>query len=315
METPSTRLSYAEPRYASSLHELGESCELALCGGWILVRKIPGSRYRNAIGCCPLFACRDWTKLHKDLEQVNLDFVSLTVVTDPLAGVAPAYLEQCFGVFRPFDIRYLVDLSYPLRSFIGRIHRKNARKSLDVMDVEVCHQPVQYLDERLRLYDNLIDKHNIKGLNAFSAKCFEIQLRIPRITILHGRREGRIVGATLVLVQDEVAHSHLSAYTPEGYKIRASYGTYGKALVYGCEQGILYFNLDGTAGIKENPLDGLAEFKRGWSNERRMTYFCRRVFDWHKYESICQQYQIANVDYFPAHRAGEFNAYAKKHLS
>ena len=215
MVTLSTRLGYAEPRSASSLHEFGESHELPRCGGWIPVGQIPATRYRYAIGCCQLFACRDSTKLHEDLKKVNLDFVSPIVETYPLSGVAPAYLEHCLGVFKPYDIHCAVDLSYPLRCFIGTIHRKNARKSFDMMDVEVCHQPVQDLDERTGLYDNLNDKHNIKSLNAFSAKCFEICLRIRGITILGVRREDRIVLATLALVEYEVAHFHLSSCIPQ----------------------------------------------------------------------------------------------------
>lgn len=299
-------MGYAHPKYALSLQEFGEPRELPRCGGWILVRPIPGTPYKDAIGCYPLFACRDWTKLDEDLEHMASDLVSLALVTDPFSGVTPAYLEQCFDLVKPFKTHYVVDLADPLKSFVGKVHRKNARKSLEIMDVEVCRQPAQYLDDWMRLYDNLVSRHNIKGINAFSSKCFEVQLNIPGMVMFLGRREGEIVGATLVLVHDQVAHFHLSAYTSEGYKIRASYGTHWKALVYGTEQGIRYFNLGGAAGIKEDPLDGLAEFKRGWSNDRRTVYFCGRVFDREKYESICQQYQIANVEYFPAYRAGEF---------
>jgi len=111
-----------------------------------------------------------------------------------------------------------------------------------------------------------------------------------------GRRDGEIVGANLVLIHDQVAHYHLGAHTNEGYRISASYGIFWQTLIYCQEQGIRYFNLGGAAGIKEDRKDGLAKFKRGWCNDRRMVYFCGCVFDRHKYESICQQYQISNID-------------------
>jgi len=304
-------MGYAHPKYALSLQEFGEPRELPHCGGWILVRPIPETPYKDAMGCYPLFACRDWTKLHEDLENIGSDLVSLTLVTDLLSGVTPAYLEQCFDLVKPFKTHYVVDLSHPLQSFVGKVHRKNAHKSLEIMDVEVCWQPAQYLDDWISLYDDLISRHDIKGINTFSPKCFEIQLNIPGMVMFLGRREGEIVGATLVLIHDQVAHFHLSAYTSEGYRIRASYGTHWKALVNDYEQGIRYFNLGGTAGIKENPSDGLAEFKRGWSNEQRIVYFCGRIFDRQKYKSLCQQYAIANIDYFPAYRAGEFDTKSK----
>lgn len=301
-------IGYAHPRYALSLQEFGEPLELPRCGGWILARPIPGTPYKDAMGCYPLFACRHWTKLHEDLEDVGSDLVSIAIVTDPFSGIAPAYLEQCFDLVKPFKTHYVVDLSYPLNSVVSKVHRKNARRSLEVMDVEVCFQPAQYLNDWIRLYDYLISRHNIKGINAFSPKCFEIQLNMPGMVMFLGRRGGEIVGANLVLIHDQEAHYHLGAYTNEGYRIRASYGIFWQMLIYCQEQGIRYLSLGGAAGIEGDRNDGLARFKRGWSNDRRMVYFCGRVFDREKCEFICRQYQIANVDYFPAYRAGEFNA-------
>ncbi len=308
-------MGYSHPLYALSLQEFGEPRELRHCGSWILERPIPGTPYKDAMGCYPLFACRDWTRLHEDLGHVGSDLVSLALVTDPFALATPAYLEQCFDLVKPFKTHYMVDLSYPLDSFVSKVHRKNARRSLEIIDVEICLQPAQYLNDWIRLYDNLIGKHNIKGINAFSPKCFEAQLNIPGMVMFLGRRKREIVGATLVLIQDQVAHFHLSAYTAEGYNIRASYGTHWKALVYGYEKGIRYFNLGGAAGIKEDPSNGLAEFKRGWSNERRTVYFCGRVFDRQTYDSICRQNQTTKVEYFPAYRTGEFNTVSKDNLT
>lgn len=298
---------YMHPQYAYSLREFGEPRELPRCGGWVLVRAIPGTPYKDAMGCYPLFACRDWTKLHEDLEQVCSDLVSLALVTDPFSAAAPAYLEQFFDLVQPFKTHYVADLTHPLKSFVDKDHRYYARKSLKTMDVEVCLQPGKYLDDWVRLYDNLIVRHNIKGINAFSPECFGIQLNIPGMVMFVGRRDGEIVGANLAMIRDQVAYTHLSAYTSEGYVIRASYGIRWEALVYLFEQGIRYVSLGGTAGVKEDPRDGLARFKRGWNNDRRTVYFCGRVFDRQKYESICQQYQISEVDYFPAYRGGEFS--------
>ena len=308
-------LGYAHPDYAFSLREFGEPRELPRCGGWILVRQIPGTPYKDGMGCYPMFACKDWTKLHEDFENVCYDLVSLAIVTDTFADVTPAYLEQYFDLVKPFKTHYVVELNHPLKNFVNKVHRKNARKSLEMMDIEVCCQPIQYLDEWIRLYDTLISRHKIEGINAFSPKCFEIQLNIPGMVMFLGRREGEVVGATLVLIHDKVAYFHLSAYTNEGYNIKASYGTHWQALVYGYEQGIRYFNLGGGAGIREDPSDGLAEFKRGWSNDRRIVYFCGRVIDRQKYDSICEQYRISNVEYFPPYRAGEFSTTTENKLS
>src|SRR5512147_3121730 len=103
-------MGYADPRYAFSLSEFGEPRELPRCGGWIIARPIPGTPYQDATGCYPLFACRDWTKLREDLEHAGPDLVSLVLVADPLSGVAPDYLEQCFDFARPFKTHFVADL-------------------------------------------------------------------------------------------------------------------------------------------------------------------------------------------------------------
>jgi hypothetical protein len=297
---------YSSVEYAISMQEFGEPRELSRCGGWILVRRIPGTNHYDAMGCYPLFACRDWTRLHEDLGRIGSDLVSLSIVVDPFSGVSPIYLRQCFDLVKPFKTHYVVDLSRPFESFIGKTHRKNARKSLEAMEVEVCRQPVEHLPEWISLYDNLVKRHNIRGISAFSPRCFELQLKMQGMIMFLGKCEGRAVGATLVLTDGMVAHFHLSAYTVEGYKLRASYGTHWKALEYGLEQGVRYFNIGGAAGLQDDPKDSLAEFKRGWSNERRATYLCGRVFDRSKYDSICREFEIRDVDYFPAYRVGEF---------
>jgi len=299
-------MGYADPQYALSLHEFGEPRHLPRCGGWILVRSIPGTTYKDAMGCYPLFACLDWTKLHEDLEQVSSDLVSIALVTDTFGRLNLSYLESYFDLVQPFKTHFVADLNLPLESFVHKDHRYYARKSQKIMDIEVHCQPSQYLVDWMKLYDNLISRHHIKGVNTFSRKCFDIQLKIPGMVMFLGRREGEIVGATLVMIHDQEAYAHLSAYSNEGYRIRASYGIHWKALVYLQEQGIRFFDGGGSAGINENPSNGLSIFKKGWSNAIRMVYFCGRIFDRQKYESVCQRYQVGNVNYFPAYRAGEF---------
>lgn len=297
---------YMHPRYAYSLHEFGEPRRLPSCGGWILVRPIPGTPYKDAMGCYPLFLCRDWTRLHEDLEHIGPDVVSLALVTDTFSGVTPVYLEQYFDVIKPFKVHYLVDLSHPLESFVYRNHRRNSRHSLGIMDVEVCYEPAQYLDDWIRLYDNLIIRHDIKGISAFSPKCFQIQLNIPGMVMFLGRRKREIIGATLVFIHDQVAYNHLAAYSSEGYKIKASYGILWMILKYLKERQVRFFDLGASAGIVENAQDGLTCFKAGWSNESRTVYFCGRVLENRKYTAICQHKNIGITGYFPAYREGEF---------
>jgi hypothetical protein len=300
-------MSYNHPLYAQSLREFGEPRELPRCGGWILARKIPGTPYTDAMGPYPLFSCHDWTKLHEDLDKIGSDLISLSLVINSFSGVALAQLEGCFDIVKLFKTHYIVDLSYPLESFVNKVHQYRARRSLKGMEVEVCLEPIQYLDEWVKLYNNLIKRHNIKGIQVFSPKSFEIQLRLPGMIMIVGKHEGAVLGAHLVMVQDDTAYGHLAAFSPEGYKIKASYGIYWMALKYLGDQGIQLYDMGGGAGMTENTEDGLSKFKKGWSNDRRMVYFCGRVFDRQKYDSVCQRSQVVKADYFPTYRVGEFN--------
>ena len=255
-------LGYADKKYAYSFQEFGEPRELPRSGGWILVRPIPGTAYKDAMGCYPLFVCQDWTKLHEDLKKAGSDLVSLALVIDPFAAVDLGYLNQIFDTVKPFKTHYIADLNQPLETFIDREVQRRARQSLTKMDVELCFEPKRYLEDWIRLYDYLIRRHHIKGINAFSPKCFEIQLNIPGMVMFLGKQGTEILGASLVLKHDHVAYSHLSAYTSEGYKTKASYGIKWKALVHAREEGFKYFHLGGASGINEDPSDGLAASKK-----------------------------------------------------
>ena len=62
---------YAHPAYAHSLAEFGSPRPLPRSGGWLLERPIPGSPYRDAMGCYPLFAAQDWSRLYSDLDEIS----------------------------------------------------------------------------------------------------------------------------------------------------------------------------------------------------------------------------------------------------
>ena len=297
---------YIHPEYARSLSEFGEPKELSRCGGWILERPIPGTPYKDAMGCYPLFTCRDWRKLHIDITGLAKELLTLVFVTDPFADVDTAYLESCSDLIKPFKHHYIVDLSHPLENSVNKHHRYYARKSLREIEVEVCHEPSRYVGEWIRLYDNLVKKHNIRGIKAFSPECFHKQLNTPGMVLFVGKLREEVVGAYLVAMHNDVAYSHLSAFSFVGYQNRAAYGIRWTALEYLTGQKIRYVDMGGAAGLEENPTDGLSQFKQGWSNLTRTTYLCGRIFDRAKYLAICEQNGVQDTNYFPAYRRGEF---------
>ena len=63
--------------------------------------------------------------------------------------------------------------------------------------------------------------------------------------------------------------------------------------------------------MTDDPQDGLAQFKKGWSNSQRTVYFCGHVFDRERYEALCQREQIADAGFFPTYRWGELGVHHK----
>jgi hypothetical protein len=61
---------YAHPVFAQSFAGFGEPIPLERCGGFLIARPIPGTDVCDAIGCYPLFSCRDFRYLRHDLQDL-----------------------------------------------------------------------------------------------------------------------------------------------------------------------------------------------------------------------------------------------------
>ena len=296
---------YLHPLYAESLSEFGRLRLMPGSGGWILERAIPGYEDCDAMGCYPIFVCRDWGQLSDDLAGVGNDLLSLAIVTDPFGNYTLADLQACFTTVVPFKEHHVIDLSQSGHAQVSKHHRYYAKKSLEKVSVETCVNPAQFLDDWVDLYGALIQRHCLKGIQAFSRKAFERQLRVPGLVILRAVYEGKTVGAHLWYLHGDVAYSHLAAFNSTGYELMASYALYWSAVDYLAGRA-RWLNIGAGAGTKNDASDGLAQFKRGWAKETMIVYFCGRVFDPSRYEAITAEKGITGTHYFPAYRQGEF---------
>jgi hypothetical protein len=298
---------YLHPGYVQSLSEFGEPLQLPKSGGWLLKRTIDGAN-EDAMGAYPLFACPDWKSLACDFNQLGESLVSVVVVTDPFGEYDESSLRDCFGdLVIPFKSHFLNDLSCPPESTICEHHARNVAIGLKQVTVERCEDPSYHLDDWVRLYSILTQRHQIKGIRAFSAASFIGQLKTPGIVCFRALRGLQTVGMILWYIQNSVAYYHLGAYTNEGYQLRASFALFRRALEYFAESGLKYASLGAGAGLGSAPDDGLSRFKRGWSTALRTTYLCGRIFDREEYDRLVCARGIASTDYFPAYRKGEFN--------
>jgi Acetyltransferase (GNAT) domain len=298
---------YNSQEYAHSLAEYGIPLELTRCKGWVLKRSIPGNLAFDAMGCYPLFACQDWSKLALDLQDLSEELVALSVVTDPFGQYDAPGLQQTFvDVVKPFKQHFVIDLHRPHESYVSKHHLRNASKARQTLRVEKCDQPALLLDEWTALYDTLIERHNITGITKFSRTSFAKQLQVPGLVAIRAVHAGATVGMLLWFLQGDVGYYHLGAYSPLGYELRASFALFWFAIEYFSASGLRWLNIGAGAGLGSDEKDGLTRFKKGWSTGTRTAYFCGRIFDHARYREIAHAKGIAGTDYFPAYRLGEF---------
>ena len=303
---PSAVTGYMHPGHAESLAEFGTPRELPYSGGWLLERVIPGCDSCDAMGCYPLFACREWSGLPMDMDDLADELVSVALVADPFGDYDRPLLDECFDTVIPFKEHFVADLSEPAEAIVSKHHRKYALKALDSMSVQVCRKPLELLDEWVSLYGTLTERHGIRGIRAFSRAAFAKQLAIPGMVVLRAERQGVAVAANLFYIQGETAYDHLTASSQEGYELRASYALKWCAIQHFMGQ-VRWIDWGGGAGAAADHSDGLTVFKSGWAQTTRPAYFCGRILDKLRYSEIARAKKLEHSRWFPAYREGEFS--------
>lgn len=299
-------IGYAHADYAASLAEYGSPRMLPECNGWILERSIPGTIHRDAMGCYPLFACRDWSRLPNDVEKLGEELVSLVLVTDPFGDYTQDSLRRTFkDLVIPFKEHFIVDLAANPETFVHPHHSRNARKALEVISVERCGAAAS-IHEWIGLYANLVERHDISGIARFSESSFALQSKVPGAVMLRAIYEGRTVGMTWWFISGGVGYYHLGAFSDAGYELRASFALFWRAIELFRADGLRWLDLGAGAGVATDTQDGLSRFKKGWSTDTRTAYLCGRILDQPRYAEIVKVKVVAPTNYFPAYRKGEF---------
>jgi len=294
---------YLHPLYAQSFSEMGTPLYLPKCGGWLIKREIPGTDYYDAMGPYPLFFCQDWEALTEDLSGLADQLVSVTLVVGPLVDFPEAAYEAYFEIFTPYKDHYLLDLEMPLNKSISKNKRRNARRALRELDVQLQVAPDVDLDEWVKLYECLIERHQITGIRAFSKRSFEKQVAIPNTHYFRVLHQGEPVGGNLYYLQGDQAYAHLSAFTEEGYQLGAPYAVKWAALQH-LAKLTRWVNFGGSTASEGDAPDGLDKFKQGWSNTTAKSYLCGKILNPQIYQQLASDKDAGG--WFPAYRAGDF---------
>jgi hypothetical protein len=291
---------YRHPDYAASLSEFGDPLRLPRSAGYLLRRRIDGELH-DAMGPYPLFCCDDWPALAVDLEELAGELVSVGLVADPFGNWTVEQLDAAFPDRRvAFKEHFVVELAPDPVSRVSSHHQRFAARGRSRVEVELVRTPLSLLDDWVALYAELVDRHGITGVAAFSSGSFQQQLTVPGLVAFRAVEADQIVGASLWYCDREVAYWHLAAYNPRGYKLDASYALLAAALEHFADAGMGWACLGAGVGVASDASDGLSRFKAGWASGTRTAHFCGRILDPDRYEAL----STAESSFFPAYRAG-----------
>lgn len=226
--------------------------------------------------------------------------VSVTLVTDGLVGPGEDALRRAFPVARPFKSHYVVDPGAgpyaPSRHHRQEL-RRTGRSGLEVGVVRLS----DHLDGWRALYDGLVARHGIRGVQHFGAAAFDALAACPGLVAVAAFLGRELVGCHLWFEYGDMAWSHLAASSAAGYENGAAYAIYDHSIRHFAGRIV---NLGGAAGVGDRPEDdGLARFKSGFANRTIVASLYGAVLDAPAYAQLCAQHGRADSAYFPAYRA------------
>jgi hypothetical protein len=294
---------FLHPGYADSLREFGLPLSLPRAGGAILVRELPPDTDctgRDAVSCYPCLACRSWTELGTDLDELGEQLVCLAVAPDPFGD----YTIEDLHVWFPDHVvhvkdHYVADLRATPAEIVSGHHRRYARRALREVDVEFVEQPQRLLDLWLELFQHTVHRFRISGVHAFSRQAFEEQFRLPGSVMSLAWWRGKAVAAHLWMCHGSTAYFHLTGAQPSARTIGADFALYYQAIAYFRER-VRQIDWGGEAGLGRE--GSLSSFKQGWSTTSRPAFFCGRIYDRDAYARLCAARGTALTGYFPAYR-------------
>lgn len=297
---------YRSAAYAESLRGFGTPRRLAGSGGWVVERRIPDSHHRDAMGPYPLFSCPDWQGLGEDLQDLrNAGLVSLVLVTDPMMKVADRAVFRHFELARPFKTHFLADVDRAPAQFVSRHHRYQARKAARALEVSVVTEPTTFLDHWCDLYTHLAARHGLGTHHRFSRDNFRALLGMPGVLLLRADHHGHPIGAQILVCQGDTAYAHMAAFSPEGYRLGASY-LLDWQTIEALRGRVHRIDWGGTAGLLDDADNGLARYKRGWATHHAPTFLLGAIFDRPAYQTLSSRCQTTVNDFFPTYRGDEF---------
>jgi hypothetical protein len=285
--------------YAHSLSHWGKPLPVPEWGGGILARPIPGGGM-DGFGTYPIAILAPDADLKGGLERLrDLGLVAATLVLDDFHRPSLENLNIAFSQTTPFKSHAIRRLDAPFA--YSKHHRYEVRRALASVSVGPLNL-AYHIKDWMGLYGILSQRHGLGGVHNFPASHFEALAPLEGVTTIGAWLDDVLVSAHIWVSDGTDVHSHLAATSPAGYQVGASYAVYDASVSH--FHGARLLNLGGSAGSGDDPLDGLARFKRGFANDTASAYICGAILDPDQYQHLTEACGVAaDSYYFPAYRA------------
>lgn len=286
---------YASADYANAFGPGFMPLYLPEAQTFVLKRRIPQTDACDAMGCYPLSPIAPGSSLSHDFAALKAQgIVSLVWVADPFFSPPAEALKHVFDHVLPYKEHYVHDFSKG--GYDSRNHRYKVNRSLKSVEVRWIDLP-DHLDTWWGLYRALIAKHDITGIQAFSREYFAALCALKPF-MFGAFNNGELVSAKLCFVHQGYAYCHLVVSSEEGYRLRAAYALYDYALKHFAAAGMKAYDMGAGAGVT-SASEGLAQFKRGFSNTLVTCHLYGKILDTERYAELSQGRKTA---FFPAYR-------------
>lgn len=292
---------YATMDYAHSLAHWGKAMFVPEWNAPVIVRSIGQSGQEDAAGVYPFVPLAADADIAGGLERLRAaGMVSVVLVTDAFHSPPIDVLTQHFTTVRPLKRHYiwcphLGDIHY------HEHHRRAVRKAQDLVRTEVVEMK-HHVGEWHSLYDALIEKLSLTGLHAFPRAHHDALAAMDGVVLVGAWQGDEMVSGHVWVSDGEYAHSHLVASNDKGYECRAGFAVNDASMHYFRNHKAV--NWGGAAGYDDDADDGLARFKRGFSNAEDASWLCTAVLDEVRYCKLVEERNFSVApSFFPAYRA------------
>ena len=292
---------YRHPIFAEAHSHLGQIVALPASASFAYLRKVPQGGV-DAAALYPLWELESAAALQTDFDRLReLSAISLVAVCLPLQQALQEQLERQADHWRPFKRHYFHDPDLPFQ--YSKHHRYEIRRASRSLQTRWSTLS-QELDSWCDMYATLVHRHGLTGLHAFPRRYFESLCPLPGLRVLVAEQAGTPVAMHLWMDDGVTLWSHLAASAEAGYHSGAAY-LMNDAVIRehgGANKRLIGFGgVAGSSGVSnDDGKDGLARFKKGFSNRTETSFLFGKILDSARYQALSSRSDTGA--FFPAYR-------------